>query len=169
VNKIDYQRILFKTAMLVMVCDGNINAQEMEEMELAFDKELMFTDLNFHEELARMMVELNQNKKKLLVNYFVEVEDEALSPVQTLKILEIALRITYADNRVETNEIRFLKLLKSRLKIVDEIFIKRFGEVDFLTSRKTSERIADTAQAFATEVELPDFGDAIEISKEEKS
>ena len=162
-NRTDYQRTLFETAMLVMACDGEIHPSEIQEMELAFEKSLLFKNLNFHEELGRITADFDQNKKQVVMSYFEKVASAELDPAQKLQILEIILRIMYADNRVEPNEIRFLKLVKSRLGVMDEIFFKRFGEVDFLPSSHTSEKITDSARAFVDEVELPDFGDLVEL------
>lgn len=162
-NCTDYQRILFDTGMLVMACDGEIHPNEVLEMQLAFQKSSLFKDLNFHEELERITAEFNQDKKQVVISYFDQVSSGDIKPTQKLQILEIILRIMYADNRIEPNEIRFLKLVKSRLGVMDEIFFKRFGEVDFLPSSHTPEKITDSARAFVNEVELPDFADVIEL------
>ena len=114
-NRTEYQRTLFETAMLVMVCDGDINDREIAEMRAAFDNSILFQDLTFEEELARLLEELERDKQKLVLDYFSKIETEDLSPVQKLQILEIALRIVYADDRVEPNEVRFVTLLKSLL------------------------------------------------------
>lgn len=168
-NRTDYQRILFETAMLVMACDGEIHPSELQEMELAFEKNLLFKNLNFDEELGRTTAAFDQDKKEVIMKYFEKIATAEFDPAQKLQILEIILRIMYADNRIEPNEIRFLKLVKSRLGVMDEIFIKRFGEVDFLPSSHTPEKITDTARAFVKEVELPDFGDLIELREKGES
>ena len=164
-NRTEYQRTLFETAMLVMVCDGDINDREIAEMRSAFDNSILFQDLTFEEELARLLEELERDKQKVVLDYFSKIETEDLTPVQKLKVLEIALRIVYADDRVEPNEIRFVALLKSRLQVMDEILFRRFGEVEFLSGSRSHERKAESARAFIGSIELPDFGELVDISK----
>ena len=134
-NRTEYQQTLFETAMLVMVCDGEICPREIEEMRLAFEQSVLFSELSFEEELARVMEDLNEDKKEAVLGYFEKIETADLSSVQKLQLLEIALRIVYADDRVDPNEIRFVTLLKSRLQVMDEIFFRRFGSVEFLSGR----------------------------------
>lgn len=165
VNRTEYQRTLFETAMLVMVCDGDICDREIEEMRAAFKNSVLFQDLTFEEELARVMEELNQDKKGMVLNYFARIETEDLSSVQKLQMLEVALRIVYADDRVDLNEIRFVTLLKSRLQVLDEIFFRRFGDVEFLSGNHTLEKQSESARAFIDSIKLPDFGELVEISK----
>lgn len=153
----DYQRTLFRTAMLVMGCDGELHSSEIREIENAFEKSSLFKDLNLQNELDRVMGEFDQDKKKVVTRYFEEIEVADLDPVQELQILEIILRIMYADDRVDPNEVRFLKLVKSRLGVMDEIFAKRFGELDILPTGHIPEKSEDTVGAFVNEVEFPDF------------
>ena len=131
-NEVDYQRLLFDTAMLVMACDDEIHDDEIEEIKRAFQQSVMFRDLEFHAELDRVLAELNGNTRKTIDEYFDALVSADLDPVQRLKVLEIVLRIMYADDRVDENETRFLQLLKTKLDVGDEIFYKRFGEVESL-------------------------------------
>ena len=167
-NQIDYQKLLFETAMLVMVCDGEISESEIEEIKLAFAKNVLFGELDFAEELADLTTRLGEDKKGLISGYFDKVENGEFDPVQRLQILEIALRIMYADDRIEENEVRFVRLLKTRLGVMDEILRKRFGEVEFLFRSSSLERAADTPRAFASEIEIPDFGDLLELPDQRK-
>ena len=164
-NRTEYQRTLFETAMLVMVCDGDINDREIAEMRAAFDNSILFQDLTFEEELARLLEELQRDKQKVVLDYFSKIETEDLTPVQKLQILEIALRIVYADDRVEPNEVRFVTLLKSRLQVMDEILFRRFGEVEFLSGNRSHEKQSESARSLIDSIELPDFGDLVDISK----
>ena len=73
-NRTEYQRTLFETAMLVMVCDGDINDREIDEMRAAFDNSILFQDLTFEEELARLLEELGRDKQKVVLDYFSKIE-----------------------------------------------------------------------------------------------
>lgn len=152
-----YQRILFKAAILTMGCDGEFHPNEVQEISLAFEDSILFKDLNFHDEFDLVMGDFGQNRKEFLTRYFEEVGGGDLDPVQKLQILEIILRIMHADSRVDANEVRFLRLTKSRLGVADEIFVKRFGQLDIFPIRPIQEKLEDTVGAFVEEVEFPDF------------
>lgn len=158
-DRAGYQRMLFRTAMLVMGCDGELHSSEIREIELAFEKSSLFKDLDFQEELDRVMAEFDENRKHVVTRYFEEIEVADLDPVQKLQILEIILRIMYADDRVDPNEVRFLRLVKSRLGVMDGIFAKRFGDLDILPTGHIPEKSEDTVGEFINEVEFPDFNE----------
>ena len=47
-------------------------------------------------------------------------------------VLEIVLRLIYADVKIHEKERTFLQLIRSNLSIDDEIITERFGEIEFL-------------------------------------
>ena len=50
-------------------------------------------------------------------------------------ILEIVLRLIYADVKIDDKEITFLQSIRSRLSIDDELLTQRFGEIELLLSK----------------------------------
>ena len=56
------------------------------------------------------------------------------STVQELLIVEVALRIINADNKVDENEIKFLNFLRSKLDVANETLIDRFGSIPSLVN-----------------------------------
>jgi hypothetical protein len=59
-----------------------------------------------------------------------------LNPVEEMLILEIVLRLVYADTKIDEKEIKFIEDVRSCLGLDDEMIIQRFGEIDFLISPK---------------------------------
>ena len=47
-------------------------------------------------------------------------------------VLEVALRIVYADIKIDAKEVKLLQLIRSFLSIDDEIIRQRFGENEIL-------------------------------------
>jgi len=132
-DRIEFQRVLFKSAVLVMACDGEIHDNEIKEIKLISEKSYYFKDIDFDSELKLLIEEFNENEKKALENYFSQLKASEYSPVQQLQIIEIMLRIIHADNRVDENEMKFIQLTKSLLGVHSEIIVRRFGHVDILT------------------------------------
>ena len=85
------------------------------------------------------------------------LKNEELSPPQSLQILEIILRIIHADNRLDPNEIKFLKIVKSKLKVPNEIFLKRFGDVNYLSLTALHKKEYKAQEWVKNEMKLPDF------------
>ena len=127
-----YQKLLFRTAMCVMTCDGEIHKSEIAEMEVSFKNTDFFRDLIFEDEISEFLEEFKKDGQSYSFNLVKQLSAASLNPVQELQIMELALRITYADNRIDENEIKFLNILKSKLNIHDEVLRNRFGEVLFL-------------------------------------
>ena len=107
-DSIAYQKILFRTAMCVMACDGDIHHSEVREMEVAFEKTDFFKDLVFKTEIDFVLDRFKSSEKEFLIECVDNLSKATMSPVQELQILELALRIIYADNRVDKNEIDFV-------------------------------------------------------------
>jgi uncharacterized tellurite resistance protein B-like protein len=158
-EKIAYQKVLFTTVMCVMACDGEIHESEIKEVELAFQQTEYFKDLVFKDELAIVVDEFNQDEKKFVWDCISSLASNSLSPVQELQVLELILRIIYADGRVDRNELEFLKIVKSHLNVSNEIFFKRFGDVDGLGANHSEDKIAVKTQDFISDLNLSELGE----------
>ena len=91
------------------------------------------------------------------------------NPIQELLVLEVALRIVNADERIDENEIKFVNFLRSKLKLHDEIIIDRFGELDILYTNEYSKNIitGKTEKEFTKNVKLPEIADLVEVDLSE--
>jgi len=157
IDNIDFQKVLFRSAMCVMACDGEIHDSEIKEMEIIFQKTPYFDKLDYHEEMQQFVESFSNDKKKIVAEYFSKLSEIVLSPVQKLQILEIVMRIIHADNRIDPNEIKFLQIIKSKLAVHDEIFFKRFGDVSYLTGNNETEKVNLEQDSLINEIHLLDF------------
>jgi len=168
-EQVIYQRILFHSAMLVMACDGDIHTNEINEMRLAFERTQFFTDIGFDEEMERLVIELHKDKAGMIGTYLEELGKLDVDPVQKLQILEIILRIIYADNRVHENEVKFFRLVKDKLMVPNEIVFRRFGEINFLSGKIHADKQELPAlAALVASVAIPDIEQAAELLDEQK-
>ena len=152
-----YQRLLFRTAILVMACDGEIHADEVRELKLAAKSTRYFSGLEFENEMALIRDQLRDDKVGTLREHFRQLSAQSLNPAAALHMLELVLRIVYADQRVHENEIRFCQLLQQILHVPEPVIEKRFGSVPFLVAQSTSEKSPKPGSAmdFAGEVAIP--------------
>jgi uncharacterized tellurite resistance protein B-like protein len=163
-ENIAYQKVLFKTVMCVMACDGEIHESEIKEVELAFHQTEYFKGLVFKDELDIVINEFNQDEKKFVWDCILSYAELSLSPVQELQVLELILRIIYADGRVDRNELEFLKIVKSHLNVANEIFYKRFGDVEGLGANHSLAKITAKTQDFISDLDLSKL-DELDIMK----
>ena len=130
-EELKFEKLLFNTATCVMACDGEIHAREIQELKLIAKNTPYFKDLDYQTELDRIMLNI-QNNTNIMKQYFEEIKVAELTPVQELLILEIVLRMMYADSRIDENEVKLIRIVKSYLKIPDQIIFDRFGKIEFL-------------------------------------
>ena len=157
IDSADFQKVLFRSAMCVMTCDGEIHDNEINEMEIISQKTPYFNKLDYQKEMQQTVIVFSNDKKKVFTEYFSKLGEIVLSPVQKLQILEIVMRIIHADNRIDRNEIKFLQIVKSKLAVPDEIFFKRFGEISYLKGSGESEKVKLKQDDLVKEMNLPDF------------
>ena len=130
-KELKFEKLLFNTAVCVMACDGQIHESEVNELKLIAENTPYFKDLDYENELSKILSDI-KNNTNIIKQYFDLFKDAEFTPVQELLILEVVLRMMYADNRIDENEVKFIKLIKGYLKIPDQIIFERFGKVDFL-------------------------------------
>lgn len=152
-----HQRILFRTAVLVMACDGEIHADEVRELKLASTSTKYFAGMDFDAEMCLVREQLEQDKIGTLRTHFRQLSERNFSPAASLQLLELVLRIIYADQRVHENEVRFCQLLQQVLRVPEAVIGKRFGSIPFLVGQSTSEKNINPATTleFANRIAVP--------------
>ena len=132
IGHVNFQRLLFDTALCVMSCDGEIHPHELEEIRLIAKNSPYFRDVDVEGLLKVEIPTLEQDGRRFIRRYLDHLGTIDLSPVHELLVLEVLLRVTSADEKLDANEIRFLKSARKRLKVPDEIISQRFGAVESL-------------------------------------
>ena len=140
-NKDTFKKILFKVAFCAMACDGNIDSREIEELKIINKNTSYFADIDLSKELKQLINDFKSKGAKVIEELFELLRKTKLNSIQELLVLEIALRIINADERIDENEIKFVNFLRSKLELHDETIIDRFGEIDILYSNENSKNI----------------------------
>jgi len=152
-----FKKILFKTAFCCMACDGHIDQQEIDEMKKMDKNTTYFGDVDLSKELDLLLKDLNKYGKKVVNDLFQELRETKLNPVQELLILEVALRIIHADANIDENEIKFVKLLRGRLELYDEMIIERFGKDNLLFDKEYGNNIIVKETDFLNNLDFSDL------------
>lgn len=164
-DKTEFKKLLFKVAFCTMACDGHIDNREIEEMRIMDKKTSFFAAIDLSNELTQLIKEIDKKGTKVIEELFAILKNCDLNTIQELLILEVALRIIIADKKHDENEIKFIHLLRAKLKVHDETINDRFGEVDILYTNEYSRniQIGKTDNEFIESIKLPEFSDLKEI------
>lgn len=124
-----------------------------------------FNAVDLSDELTDLLKSLEKNGIKIIEQVFNELSKSELNPIQELIILEVAIRIINADKKHDENEIKFLNLLRSKLKVHDEIITDRFGKIDILHVNDYSMKVSSTFfESNIGGITLPNLDDLRNIS-----
>jgi len=155
----ELKKILFKSAVCVMACDGEIHDDEIKEIEIIAQTSSYFKDMDCNAELKSLLEEITEKGKKVIESYFAQIKEADFTPVQELLLLEILMRIINADSKIDQNEIKFLKIVRSKLKVHDEIIVKRFATVELLFNGQYKDIDKTFKDDFMGELKLPRLKD----------
>jgi len=155
----EFQRLLFQSTFCLMACDGHIDDREVAEIRRMDKASIYFQGIDLSNELDELLNDLKEKGKHIVEELFKSLENLNLSSVQELLILEVSFRLIHADEKVDENEIKFLRLLRSKLKLHDEIIRDRFGDVEYLFDKDYSKDIVkeETHKDFFSTLAIPEF------------
>lgn len=114
---INFDRLLLKTAFSCMACDGDIDKREVKLIKQLHKENKTFGELEINSELDSLLLSINQDGHLFLKNYFNDLTAFDLSETNELKLIEVAIATIKADDKVEYSEIKFFKVIRSKLKI----------------------------------------------------
>lgn len=121
-----FQDFLFKSAVTVMACDGSIEENEINEIKKMADNEIYFVGYEYEQSLKDNLNLVKLNGKNAINQYLQELTAANLSDKQELLLIEVLIRTIEADEQTHQNEIKFLQMVKAKLKTTEETLISKF-------------------------------------------
>jgi hypothetical protein len=160
-DKVLLKKMLFKVAFCALAADGKVDDREIKEMQVMDKNTSYFADIDLSEELNNLINGFEIKGKKIIEELFNELHNSELTTIQELLVLEIALRIISSDNEIDANEVKYIKLLRSKLKVHDEIIKERFGVIEYLMNKDYETNIKTNASEndFITDMIMPELQD----------
>lgn len=161
----EFKKILFKVAFCTMACDGHIDQREIDELKIMDKKTSYFSDIDLSDELKKLVNDFKDKGAQVIEDLLELLRKTKLNPIQELLILEVALRIANADERIDENEVKFINFLRSKLELHDETINDRFGELDILYTNEYSRNIVVGKMEieFAESIKLPEISELIQV------
>lgn len=119
-NQTSLNKLLLKTAFACMACDGDIDKREVGLIKTMHKDRKIFGDIEIGEELDELLRSIKHDAHQFLKGFFHELSTGDLLEEEELKLVEVAIETIKADEKVEYSEIKFFKVIRSKLKIEDD-------------------------------------------------
>jgi uncharacterized tellurite resistance protein B-like protein len=103
-----------------MACDGDIDKSEILLIKSMHQQNKIFGDIDINQELDSLLLEINRDGHQFLKSYFNDLSTTELSEQDELKLIEVAIDTIKADDKIEYSEVKFFKVIRSKLKIKNE-------------------------------------------------
>jgi len=122
-EQIIFNKLLLKTAFCCMACDGDIDKREIVLIKTMHQNKKIFGDIDINLELDNLLLEINRDGQQFLKSFFSELTSSSLSEQNELKLIEVAIETIKADDKIEYSEVKFFKVIRSNLKIKNEVIL----------------------------------------------
>ena len=114
------EELYLKTIFCCMSCDGDIAEQEIEMVKNFCLNDDTFKEIEVEKTLNQWIKEINSEGAAFLKRHLIELSSINLNKEEELKIVDYAIKIIEADNKIEYSEIKFFKKIRATLAVSDE-------------------------------------------------
>jgi len=125
-----FNKLLLKTAFSCMACDGDIDKREVKLIKQLQKEHKTFGEIDINAELDTLLLAINKDGHQFLKGYFNELTTTELTEANELKLIEVAIDTIKADEKVEYSEIKFFKVIRSKLKIDNEPILEKHPDFE---------------------------------------
>ncbi len=131
----DFEKLLIKSAFSCMVCDGEIDNNEMDLIKSLFRSSSFQATTNIDDLLNQLIGEINSQGNDFLRLFLKELRIAVLTEEEELKLIDFCLKTIYSDFAVKYNEIKFFKIIRSKLKVSNETILEKFPTKDIFLEK----------------------------------
>ena len=114
------EELYLKTIFCCMSCDGKIAEEEIEMVKNFCSNDDTFKEIEVEKTLNLWIKEINSEGVVFLKRHLKDLANVNLSKEEELKIVDYAIKIIEADNKIEYSEIKFFKKIRANLTVSDE-------------------------------------------------
>lgn len=129
-EQISFNKLLLKTAFSCMACDGDIDKREVKLIKQLHKEKKTFGEIDINSELDILLLSINKDGHLFLKNFFKELTSSELTESNELKLIEVAIATIKTDDIIEYSEIKFFKVIRSKLKIDNESILNKFPDFE---------------------------------------
>jgi len=125
-----FNELLLKTAFSCMACDGDIDKREVILIKQLSNDTKIFGEIDINKKLDELLLSINKDGNQFLKDYFSELTSTELTENEELKIVEVAIDTIKADDKIEYSEVKFFKVIRSKLAIDDSIILEKHPDFE---------------------------------------
>lgn len=129
-KQLQFNELLLKTAFSCMACDGDIDEREVQLLKTLSNEKKEFGEIDINNQLNELLAEINQDGHQFLKDYFTQLTSTELSESEELKLVEVAIDTIKSDDKVEYSEIKFFKVIRSKLTISDDTILSQHPDFE---------------------------------------
>jgi len=123
-------KLLLKTAFSFMAYDGDIDKREVKLIKQLQKERKTFGEIDINAELDTLLLAINEDGQQFLKDYFNEISTTELTEANELKLIDVAIDTIKADDKVEYSEIKFFKVIRSKLKIDNKPILEKHPDFE---------------------------------------
>ncbi len=127
---LQFDKLLLKTAFSCMACDGDIDKREIKLIKRLHKEKKTFGDLDVNTEMDNLLIAINKDGHQFMRDYFDELTTSELTEANELNLIEVAIDTIKADEKVEYSEIKFFKVIRSKLKIGNDPILEKHPDFE---------------------------------------
>lgn len=123
-----FKHLLLLTAFSCMASDGDIDPSEVQLIKSLEQQENLFGFDDIEEELNKLVREINDKGMRFLRDYLLQIEEAEMNQDQEIQLVRTAVRTIKADDEELYSEIRFFKIIRSKLHVSDQDLLDALPE-----------------------------------------
>ena len=108
----------------------DIDKREIELIKRLHKEKKTFGDLDVNTEMDNLLIAINKDGHQFMRDYFDELTTSELTEANELNLIEVAIATIKADEKVEYSEIKFFKVIRSKLKINNEPILEKHPDFE---------------------------------------
>ena len=116
-----FTKELLKIAYAAVVCDGDINENELATIRSIEKEDFYLKKEDLHKDIDRLEKEAADDYIEFAHNTVKETYKLDLTPAQKMIVINLAIAIVRADGKMQSQEISFIKALILNLQLTDVI------------------------------------------------
>lgn len=123
-----FNELLLQTAFSCMASDGEIDKSEVKLIKSLEQNEKLFGFDDIEVQLNRLVDGINKNGQAFLREYLHHLSQANLTQEQEIEIVRTSVKTIKADNEEKYSEIKFFKIIRSKLNVEDKTLISALPE-----------------------------------------
>ncbi len=126
----EFNNILFKTAILSMAIDGEIQPEEMKFFNKFSEDNIYFEDFNIEKYFKKVIEAIRYDSESFITSLTKEVNDSQLNKQFRLIIFDVIYAIIQSDNKIDDNEVFLLNKMFDIFDLDKENLLSRYPELN---------------------------------------